>query len=93
MIKIQDFDVNEKMDKLVHIKKMLNSLIHKIPEIKHLETGINITIKTSSYDLVLITEFNNLLDLETYRFHPEHVKVIDYLNSVKKNVVAVDYEC
>ena len=52
----------------------LNSLKNIIPEIKYMETGININPK-NDYDAILISEFETMEDLEKYKNNPEHVKV------------------
>ena len=52
----------------------LNSLKNIIPEIKYMETGININHK-NNYDAILISEFETIEDLEKYKNNPEHVKV------------------
>ena len=44
----------------------LNSLKNIIPEIKYMETGININPK-NDYDAILISEFETMEDLEKYK--------------------------
>ena len=44
----------------------LNSLKNIIPEIKYMETGININPK-NDYDAILISEFETMDDLEKYK--------------------------
>ena len=55
----------------------LNELKGVIPEIKNMETGININPK-NEYNAVLISEFETMKDLEKYKNNPEHIKAIDY---------------
>ena len=52
----------------------LNKLKEIIPEIKSMETGININPK-NEYDAILISEFETMEDLEKYKNNPEHIKV------------------
>jgi len=63
-----------------------------IMEIKSLEVGINVLKAPTSYDLVLIVEFANILDLQAYQAHPEHVKVADYILKIREARAVVDYE-
>ena len=52
----------------------LNSLKAIIPEIKYMETGVNIN-PNNEYNAILISEFKDMEDLEKYKNHPEHIKV------------------
>ena len=81
-----------KAENVLYIKQILELLPYKIKEIKNLEVGINILNAPPSYDLVLIVDFANLLDLQAYQAHPEHVKVADYVLKVRETRAVVDYE-
>ena len=69
----------------------LNSLKTIIPEIKYMETGININ-PNNEYDAILISEFETMEDLETYKNHPEHVKVSELCKSIRIDRQAIDYQ-
>ena len=69
----------------------LNELKVKIPEIKNLETGININPK-NEYDAILISEFENIEDLEKYKNDPRHVKVSNMCKEIRISRQAIDYE-
>ena len=69
----------------------LNGLKDIIPEIKSMETGVNINPK-NEYDAILISEFETMKDLETYKNHPEHVKVSNLCKSIRIDRQAIDYE-
>jgi hypothetical protein len=81
-----------KAENAQYVKEILDLLPYKIKEIKNLEVGINMLNAPPSYDLVLIVDFANLLDLQTYQSHPEHVKVADYILKVRESRTVVDYE-
>ena len=88
-------DVAEGRTKLENakiIKEKLEALVGIIPEIIKLEVGIDILGTNQSYDVVLVSEFKNLEELDTYAKHPEHVKVGEFVGKVRKDRVAVDYE-
>ena len=70
----------------------LLSLKDRIPVIRSFEVGADIIRSDRSYDLALVSKFDNLDDLEAYRIHPEHVNVVDYIAQVKESSIAVDYE-
>ena len=69
----------------------LNSLKTIIPEIKYMETGININPK-NEYNAILISEFETMEDLEKYKNHPEHIKVSNLCKSIRIDRQAIDYE-
>lgn len=64
----------------------------KIPQLRHLETGIDVLHSERSYDLALVTKFDSLDDMKAYQAHPVHVEVSKYMISVRKSSVTVDYE-
>lgn len=83
-----------KEDEEENMKKFLeglNELKGKIPEIKNLETGININPK-NEYDAILISEFENIEDLEKYKNDPRHVKVSNMCKEIRISRQAIDYE-
>ena len=69
----------------------LNSLKNIIPEIKYMETGININPK-NEFDAILISEFETMEDLENYKNNPEHIKVSELCKSIRLDRQAIDYE-
>lgn len=71
--------------------KGLNDLKEIIPEIKNMETGININPKNEN-DAILISEFETMEDLEKYKNTPEHVKVSALCKEIRVERQAIDYE-
>ena len=93
MWKLEDFaDGRTKNENAKIIKEKLDALVGVIPEIVELEVGIDILGTNQSYDVVLVSEFKNLQELDIYAKHPEHVKVGEFVGKVRKDRVAVDYE-
>jgi len=89
MIKFADGASKDKAS--VELKKMLNDLLADIPELKRMEVGLNVNTKASAFDLVLTSDFDDENGLNAYREHPEHQKVLDYLQSVMEKAAVVDY--
>jgi hypothetical protein len=81
-----------KAENALYVKEMLDLLPGRIKQIKNLEVGINMINAPVSYDLVLIVDLANMLDLQTYQAHPEHMKVADYVLKVRETRAVVDYE-
>jgi hypothetical protein len=78
-------------DILHTLKDKLESLKNKITQLKKLETGLNISQRSEAFDLILVTEFDTEEDLEIYRAHRDHQKVVSYLKEVIEDIVVVDY--
>ena len=68
----------------------LRGLYGVIPQIREQEVGINCL--EGNYDAVLISAFDSLEDLETYKKDPRHVAVSALCKSIRESRVAVDYE-
>lgn len=73
------------------LKNILLDLNQSIDSLLNIEVGINVSTKPSAFDLVLTADFDDEIGLDKYRVHPEHVKVLDYLNIVMEKVTVVDY--
>jgi hypothetical protein len=93
MFKLKPCEIpGDKIRAMRKIKGMLEDLLNHIPELKSMEVGINISVRPSAYDFALVSTFNNEQDLETYRVHPKHVEVVEYILKHKESTVVVDYE-
>ncbi len=90
LFKIPD-NIQNKNKIVAILKDKLESLKFKIPQLKKLETGINISDRSSAYDVALVTEFKNESDLETYRSHPNHKDVVAYIKEIDADTIVVDY--
>ena len=63
-----------------------------IPQIKHMEVGLNVVSSERAYDVALFQRFDSLHDLQEYQAHPNHQDVLKYVLSVTASRVSVDYE-
>lgn len=64
----------------------------RIPQLRHLEAGIDVLHSERSYDLALVTKFDSMEDLKAYQAHPVHVEVLKYMTSIRESSITVDYE-
>ncbi len=92
LFKLKEYPEQEKKEVVAELKAMLEGLKFKIKEVKYMEVGANYELDAKSYDLALITHFENLDDLETYRVHPEHQKVVKRVGETTVSRAAVDFE-
>jgi hypothetical protein len=72
-------------------KDRLDELKNKISVVRCLETGINTSTSKSAFDLVLITQFDSEHDLDVYRNHSDHQKIVDLIKDIVSEVAVVDY--
>jgi len=80
------------MENLKKSRNVLMNMENKIPELKHIEVGIDITNSEISHDIALLTKFNSVEDLEAYQNNPLHLDVAEYVFSVAELVAVVNYE-
>ena len=77
-----------------NVKKFLDGLMKLkdiIPQLVSVVTGVNIN-PDNKFDAVLITEFRSMEDLETYKNHPEHIKISNLCKSIRIERQAIDFE-
>jgi hypothetical protein len=74
------------------IKARFEALPDKIPFLRTFEVGRNIGVSPFAYDLILYSQFVSLEQLEQYQIHPAHEDIKAFLNNLKEQVAAVDYE-
>ena len=74
-------------------KELLLSMAGKIPQLRHLEAGVDVVRSERSYDLALVTKFDSMDGLQEYQVHPYHAgEVVPFMKANCSSVVAVDYE-
>jgi len=70
----------------------LGGLPQKIEEIREFRFGKDVIHSERSYDLGLVSSFDDLDALQRYQVHPEHQKVVAHVKVIASGVVAVDFE-
>ncbi|MCC5840367.1 MAG: Dabb family protein [Opitutales bacterium] len=76
----------------LELKARLEALPPLIPQIQHLECGLDVVRSEASYDLSLTVDVHDLSALEAYRVHPAHQKVVAFVKEVTTARAVVDYE-
>ena len=92
MIRVKGNSPEEKRSNAIILKDAIDGLMGKIPELKSMETGLNVNEKPMAYDLVLTSVFDSMDGLDAYRVHPEHKKVLEILAELKLETAVVDYD-
>ena len=79
-------------DVIQQIEDGLSGLPGKIAEVKEFRFGKDVIRSERSYDLGLVSSFDDLDALDRYQVHPEHQKVVALVKANASSVVAVDFE-
>ena len=74
------------------VRERLLALPALIPQIKRLEVGFDKKGTDSSYDVMLLTEFDSMEALDEYIVHPDHKAVGPVVRSVTELRAVVDSE-
>ena len=74
------------------VRERLLALPAVIPEIKFMQIGRDVSRTEMSYDMMLVTRFESLQALHTYKVHPAHVAVSEYVKKVRISRAVVDAE-
>lgn len=91
LFKVKEYPSEEKTEIIAELKAMLLDLKDKIAELKHIEVGENYELNSKSYDIALISHFDSIEDLDAYRVHPEHLKVVKRVGETTEARAAVDF--
>lgn len=92
LFKLKEYPPEEKSKVIAELKSLLESLKDKIEVVKFIEVGVNYELEAKSYDMVLFSHFETLEELDEYRVHPEHLKVVKRIGETTQSRAAVDYE-
>lgn len=78
---------------IADLEKSLRALVGPIPEIREFLLGRDVVRSERSYDLALISAFDDLAAMNRYQVHPAHQAVVAKVKALCAGVVAVDFEC
>jgi hypothetical protein len=83
---------NRDADNIKKALEVLLSMKGKIEVLKDIQAEINIRPGESNYDIILITKFVSLEDLDKYLAHPKHLEVAKFIGSVLDTQASVCYK-
>ena len=92
MWKFTDGEGRTREENCSYVRERLLALPAIIPEIKWMQIGRDVSRTDMSYDMMLVTRFDSLEALHTYKVHPAHVEVASYVAKVKVARVVLDAE-
>jgi len=85
--KLKDENKEQNMQKIKHD---LEALVGKVDGLLSADVGMNFA--GGEYDLALVSDFESKEALNAYQTHPLHMKVREFVGSVKVSREAVDFE-
>lgn len=85
------FKDENKEANLARVKAMLEALPQKIDTLKSMEVGIDISRSERSFDMALISTFDDQEGLNVYAPHPAHQEVVSVIKEVTLLSKVVDY--
>lgn len=83
---------SEKEEKLLAMKDALLSLYGRVPSLKAIEVGLNISCSHAAFDVVFIGSFADIEGLKSFELDPIHKEVAAFVSSMRDVRVVVDYE-
>ena len=92
--KLREFPSREeKLKTAKNLRQKLMEMKKSIKQIRTIEVGINTDkASASNYDVILMTQFDSINDLQAYKVHPAHQELVEYLQTIRELRVAIDYE-
>ena len=85
-------EVEEKNKNSKFVIDKLKSLRDNIPLLKDLHAGTNFSSSKNAFDIVLITSFESEEDLNNYRNHPYHKKIVEEISPFLSQSAVVDFK-
>lgn len=85
------FKEENKESNMARIKTMLEALPLKIETLRSMEVGIDISRSERSFDMALISKFDDQAGLDFYAPHPAHQEVVSLIKEVTILSKVVDY--
>jgi hypothetical protein len=71
----------------------LRELPGLIPEIRSFKCGPDVGVNAGGWDFAVVAEFDSIDDKTSYRYHPEHQRVItDLVAPIRADRAAVQYD-
>lgn len=86
------FNAAANENEIADLVQSLQALPGIIDEIRGFEVGRDVIRSERSFDLALISAFDDLDALNRYQVHPAHQAVVAKVKQLCGNVAAVDYE-
>ena len=89
----EEAEGRSKEENVALTKAMLEALPQKIDLIRRSQVEVNSPDSSAdNCDLLLISDFDTMADLEAYKVHPDHVAVGVFMRPLRTGRASVDFE-
>jgi hypothetical protein len=85
------FKDENKKENLIQAKEMLEALMGRVPTLRSIEIGINLSTEERAMDMSLYSEFDDQEGLDLYATHPAHLDAVKFIKSVTTASKVSDY--
>ena len=85
------FKAETTAEQIAQLEAGLKGLPALIAEIREFRVGRDVIRSERSYDLGLVSAFDDLAAMQRYQVHPAHQEVVALVKSLCSGVVAVDF--
>lgn len=79
-------------EQAARLEAQLKGLPAAISEIREFRVGRDVVRSERSYDLGLVSAFDDLAAMQRYQDHPDHQQVVAQVKALCASVVAVDFQ-
>jgi len=79
-------------EEVARLEAGLKALPAVIAEIREFRVGRDVVRSERSYDLALVSAFDDLAAMQRYQVHPAHQRVVALVKALCVGVVAVDFD-
>ena len=79
-------------ENVVKLKTKLESCRSIVSGQGHFEVGVAQPGFEATYDVVLVSDFDNPQALQAYQVHPKHLAIKDFVAAVRESRQCIDYE-
>ena len=63
----------------------------KLPEIKYMDVGINISKSPKAHDVAIVLDFEDEAGLKVFAVDPDHKALVGYIRKTADQISIVDY--
>lgn len=79
-------------DQAAAVAERLMAMAGQVPTLRAIEAGVDHSASPRSFDVALITRFDDQAGLEAYRVHPKHQEVVEFIKLHADSSAVVDFD-
>ena len=88
------FKADTPAEQIAQMQEAIHSLKGKVPTLRYIQFGPNLSDRSAGYSHVLVSRFDSLADVDAYIDHPDHVAVVrDIVKPWVESLAVADVDC